>query len=82
MRTSYEKEAVFPLDRLTFSPQVLLVPWALGAHCTHYGAPLVRDAYDRSGTVRCPRHGACFNIVTGDIEDFPGESWTPFNHSS
>lgn len=22
--------------------------------------------------VRCPWHGACFNITTGDIEEFPG----------
>ena len=48
---------------------------ALGAHCTHYGAPPVRGAYDGGGTVRCPCHGACFNTVTS-AEDFPGESWT------
>lgn len=25
-----------------------------------------------NGRVRCPWHGACFNVKTGDIEDFPG----------
>ncbi|XP_055513400.1 apoptosis-inducing factor 3-like, partial [Leucoraja erinacea] len=24
-----------------------------------------------NGRVRCPRHGACFNIKTGDIEEYP-----------
>ena len=45
---------------------------AVGASCTHYGAPLVKGSYDGGGTVRCPWHGACFNTNTGDIEDFPG----------
>lgn len=44
---------------------------AVSAKCTHYGAPLVTGAY-KHGKVRCPWHGACFNTVTGDIEDFPG----------
>ncbi|GLV38280.1 uncharacterized protein CBL_12929 [Carabus blaptoides fortunei] len=44
---------------------------ALGTKCTHYGAPLVNGALGK-GRIRCPWHGACFNINSGDIEDFPG----------
>ncbi|RZC32804.1 apoptosis-inducing factor 3 [Asbolus verrucosus] len=44
---------------------------ALGAKCTHYGAPLVHGALGE-GRVRCQWHGACFNLLNGDIEDFPG----------
>ncbi|XP_053726445.1 apoptosis-inducing factor 3 isoform X1 [Synchiropus splendidus] len=44
---------------------------ALGHKCPHYGAPLVKGVLSK-GHVRCPWHGACFNIATGDIEDFPG----------
>merc|ERR1719242_1142907 len=45
--------------------------YAMGHKCTHYGAPLAKGAYC-NGVVRCPWHGACFNVKTGDIEDFPG----------
>jgi len=44
---------------------------AIGTKCTHYGAPLSTGALG-DGRVRCPWHGACFNIKNGDIEDFPG----------
>ncbi|XP_037805289.1 apoptosis-inducing factor 3 isoform X3 [Lucilia sericata] len=44
---------------------------AVGSKCTHYGAPLHTGVLG-DGRVRCPWHGACFNIDTGDIEDFPG----------
>ncbi|KAL0266961.1 UNVERIFIED_CONTAM: hypothetical protein PYX00_009360 [Menopon gallinae] len=44
---------------------------ALGTKCSHYGAPLV-NGYLGNGRIRCQWHGACFNIRTGDIEDFPG----------
>ncbi|XP_046904445.1 apoptosis-inducing factor 3 isoform X1 [Hypomesus transpacificus] len=44
---------------------------AIGHKCPHYGAPLVKGVLSK-GHVRCPWHGACFNIATGDIEDFPG----------
>ncbi|KAM9822485.1 apoptosis-inducing factor 3 isoform 2-T2 [Syngnathus typhle] len=44
---------------------------AMGHKCPHYGAPLVKGVLSK-GHVRCPWHGACFNIATGDLEDFPG----------
>lgn len=44
---------------------------AVGSKCTHYGAPLHTGVLG-DGRIRCPWHGACFNIDTGDIEDFPG----------
>lgn len=49
---------------------------AVGHKCTHYGAPLVKGSL-MNGRVRCPWHGACFNVKTGDIEDFPGLDCIP-----
>eukprot|EP00062_Callorhinchus_milii_P011774 gi/632958059/ref/XP_007894821.1/ PREDICTED: apoptosis-inducing factor 3-like isoform X2 [Callorhinchus milii] len=43
---------------------------AIGSTCPHYGAPLVKGVLLQN-RVRCPWHGACFNIKTGDIEEFP-----------
>ncbi|MBI2503071.1 MAG: FAD-dependent oxidoreductase [Candidatus Latescibacteria bacterium] len=44
---------------------------AVGAHCTHYGAPLATGVL--SGTrVVCPWHHACFSVVSGDQEEPPG----------
>ncbi|XP_005990326.1 apoptosis-inducing factor 3 isoform X2 [Latimeria chalumnae] len=50
--------------------------YAIGHKCPHYGAPLVKGVLS-GGRVRCPWHGACFNIATGDIEDFPGLDCLP-----
>ncbi|KAI9150369.1 Apoptosis-inducing factor 1 [Paramyrothecium foliicola] len=44
---------------------------AIGAKCTHYGAPLVKGVLTSSGRLTCPWHGACFNAKTGDVEDAP-----------
>ncbi|XP_062559721.1 apoptosis-inducing factor 3-like [Armigeres subalbatus] len=49
---------------------------AVGNLCSHFGAPLSSGALGE-GRVRCPWHGACFNIETGDIEDFPGQDSIP-----
>ncbi|XP_068572206.1 apoptosis-inducing factor 3-like [Cebidichthys violaceus] len=49
---------------------------AIGNQCTHYGAPLSKGVIS-GNTVRCPWHGACFNIHTGDLEEFPGMDCLP-----
>ncbi|XP_029614443.1 apoptosis-inducing factor 3-like [Salmo trutta] len=49
---------------------------AIGNQCTHYGAPLSKGVLS-GHRVRCPWHGACFNIQTGDLEEFPGMDCLP-----
>ncbi|XP_023018677.2 apoptosis-inducing factor 3 isoform X1 [Leptinotarsa decemlineata] len=49
---------------------------ALGTKCPHYGAPLVSSALG-DGRLRCQWHGACFNLATGDIEDYPAVDALP-----
>ncbi|KAJ4247138.1 Apoptosis-inducing factor 1 [Fusarium torreyae] len=50
---------------------------ALGAKCTHYGAPLAKGVLTSDGRITCPWHGACFNAKTGDIEDAPALDHLP-----
>ncbi|XP_069729853.1 apoptosis-inducing factor 3-like [Phaenicophaeus curvirostris] len=49
---------------------------ALGSKCPHYGAPLCKGVL-RGERLRCPWHGACFNIKTGDIEEYPALDCIP-----
>uniref|UniRef100_A0AAQ5X4B0 Rieske domain-containing protein n=1 Tax=Amphiprion ocellaris TaxID=80972 RepID=A0AAQ5X4B0_AMPOC len=49
---------------------------AIGNQCTHYSAALVKGALS-GDRVRCPFHGACFNVKTGDIEEYPGLDSVP-----
>ncbi|KAG7516910.1 apoptosis-inducing factor 3-like [Solea senegalensis] len=49
---------------------------AIGNQCTHYGAPLSKGVLS-GHKVRCPWHGSCFNVQTGDLEEFPGMDCLP-----
>ncbi|XP_048822910.1 apoptosis-inducing factor 3-like isoform X1 [Lagopus muta] len=49
---------------------------ALGSRCPHYGVPLSKGVL-RGHRLRCPWHGSCFNIRTGDIEEYPSLDCLP-----
>ena len=50
--------------------------YALGAHCTHYGAPLAGGAIS-DDTIICPWHHACFNAKTGKLKEPPAADDLP-----
>jgi len=49
---------------------------ALGANCTHYGAPLA-DGVICKGVIMCPWHHACFDAVTGNLLEPPARDSLP-----
>ena len=44
--------------------------YAVGNKCTHYGAPLEKGVLDGC-RLKCPWHGAVFNVDSGDVEEAP-----------
>jgi len=49
---------------------------AIGSQCSHHGAPLVQGVLSGS-RVRCPWHQACFDVVTGDLQEPPALDGLP-----
>ncbi|XP_065143502.1 apoptosis-inducing factor 3 [Paramisgurnus dabryanus] len=49
---------------------------AISNQCTHYGAALSKGVLS-GHRVRCPWHGSCFNVKTGDVEEYPGIDCLP-----
>lgn len=45
--------------------------YAVGAHCTHYKAPLAEGVISGDRVI-CPWHNACFSLITGDQHEPPG----------
>ena len=75
------KEFEITSDTLKEPVKVLLVKHenkfsCIASKCTHYSVPLVYGVLN-NGRVRCMAHGACFDVNTGDIEDYPGPDCLP-----
>lgn len=51
--------------------------YAIEDVCTHDGGPLVEGEIIEGGQVQCPRHGARFDIRTGEALSMPAFEPTP-----
>lgn len=74
------KDIEIKLDE-TSTAKVLLIKSdnqlsCLSALCSHYSVPLSLGVLYK-GRLRCMAHGACFDVKTGDIEDYPGINCLP-----
>lgn len=47
-------------------------PWCPWSRAPAGGPALPPPGVLSRGRVRCPWHGACFSVSSGDLEDFPG----------
>lgn len=50
--------------------------YAVGAHCSHYGAPLAKGILNGDRVI-CPWHNACFSVTTGNQLEPPGLDGLP-----
>lgn len=64
----YAKAELDDLDVLVFKLDSAF--YALEDRCTHDDAELDGGAIE-DGCIKCPRHGACFDIKTGDAKTAP-----------
>lgn len=63
------------------SVKVLLINYedefsCLGSKSTHYGTPLINGVLYKD-RIRCMTDGTCFNVITGNIADYPGPDCLP-----
>ena len=59
-----------PILMMSIASQCILIQY----HCftMHINTVVCLLGVFCDGLIRCPWHGACFSVNSGDIEDFPG----------
>jgi len=80
------REIQIKIDEASAPVKVLLIKYAdqlscLASKCTQHSAPLSQGVLYKE-RLRCMADGTCFNVKTGDVEDYPGPDSLPsFNVS-